>query len=65
MSLLKVSNLQKKYKARTVVHDVSFDVGSGEASACSAPRRGQDHLFYMIVGLVPPTAARSPSTTRF
>jgi lipopolysaccharide export system ATP-binding protein len=30
MSLLKVSGLKKRYKARTVVHDVGFEVGSGE-----------------------------------
>ena len=32
MSLLKVAGLQKRYKARTVVHDVGFEVGSGAVS---------------------------------
>ena len=53
MSLLKVSNLQKKYKARTVVHDVSFDVGSGEVVGLLGPNgAGKTTSFYMIVGLV-------------
>ncbi len=29
-SLLAANNLKKRYKARTVVHDVSFEVASGE-----------------------------------
>jgi len=53
MSLLKVSNLQKKYKARTVVHDVSFGVGSGEVVGLLGPNgAGKTTCFYMIVGLV-------------
>ena len=30
MSLLRVENLRKRYKSRTVVQDVSLDVTSGE-----------------------------------
>ncbi len=53
MSLLKVSNLRKTYKARTVVHDVSFDVGSGEVVGLLGPNgAGKTTCFYMIVGLV-------------
>ncbi len=53
MSLLKVSNLRKKYKARTVVHDVSFEVGSGEVVGLLGPNgAGKTTCFYMIVGLV-------------
>ncbi len=53
MSLLKVSNLRKSYKARTVVHDVSFDVGSGEVVGLLGPNgAGKTTCFYMIVGLV-------------
>ena len=53
MSLLKVNNLRKKYKARTVVHDVSFDVGSGEVVGLLGPNgAGKTTCFYMIVGLV-------------
>ena len=57
MSLLKVNNLRKKYKARTVVHDVSFDVGSGEVVGLLGPNgAGKTTCFYMIVGLVPADA---------
>ena len=53
MSLLKVSNLRKKYKARTVVLDVSFNVGSGEVVGLLGPNgAGKTTCFYMIVGLV-------------
>jgi len=53
MSLLKVSNLQKRYKSRTVVHDVSFEVGSGEVMGLLGPNgAGKTTCFYMIVGLV-------------
>ncbi|WP_018608429.1 LPS export ABC transporter ATP-binding protein [Uliginosibacterium gangwonense] len=53
MSLLRVSNLKKRYKARTVVHDVSFQVGSGEVVGLLGPNgAGKTTCFYMIVGLV-------------
>jgi lipopolysaccharide export system ATP-binding protein len=53
MSLLKVTGLQKRYKARTVVHDVGFDVGSGEVVGLLGPNgAGKTTCFYMIVGLV-------------
>ena len=55
MSLAKLSahNLKKRYKARTVVHDVSFDVGSGEVVGLLGPNgAGKTTCFYMIVGLV-------------
>ncbi|MCK9259889.1 MAG: LPS export ABC transporter ATP-binding protein [Azoarcus sp.] len=53
MSLLKVTGLQKRYKARTVVHDVSFEVGSGEVVGLLGPNgAGKTTCFYMIVGLV-------------
>ncbi|GHT87235.1 ABC transporter ATP-binding protein [Betaproteobacteria bacterium] len=53
MSLLKVVNLNKRYKARTVVHDVSFEVGSGEVVGLLGPNgAGKTTCFYMIVGLV-------------
>ncbi|KAF7600818.1 MAG: LPS export ABC transporter ATP-binding protein [Candidatus Dactylopiibacterium carminicum] len=53
MSLLRVSNLQKRYKSRTVVHDVSFEVGSGEVVGLLGPNgAGKTTCFYMIVGLV-------------
>ncbi|THF62201.1 LPS export ABC transporter ATP-binding protein [Pseudothauera rhizosphaerae] len=53
MSLLKVEGLQKRYKARTVVHDVGFAVGSGEVVGLLGPNgAGKTTCFYMIVGLV-------------
>lgn len=53
MSLLKVTGLQKRYKSRTVVHDVSFDIGSGEVVGLLGPNgAGKTTCFYMIVGLV-------------
>jgi lipopolysaccharide export system ATP-binding protein len=53
MSLLTVSGLNKRYKSRTVVHDVSFDVGAGEVVGLLGPNgAGKTTCFYMIVGLV-------------
>ena len=53
MTLLKVAGLQKRYKARTVVHDVGFEVGSGEVVGLLGPNgAGKTTCFYMIVGLV-------------
>ncbi len=46
-------NLKKRYKARTVVEDVSFDVKSGEVVGLLGPNgAGKTTCFYMIVGLV-------------
>jgi lipopolysaccharide export system ATP-binding protein len=53
MSLLKVAGLHKRYKTRTVVHDVGFEVGSGEVVGLLGPNgAGKTTCFYMIVGLV-------------
>ncbi|MCB1909321.1 MAG: LPS export ABC transporter ATP-binding protein [Rhodocyclaceae bacterium] len=53
MSLLRVTGLRKKYKSRTVVHDVGFAVGSGEVVGLLGPNgAGKTTCFYMIVGLV-------------
>ena len=53
MSLLKVSGLRKRYKSRTVVHEVGFEVGSGEVVGLLGPNgAGKTTCFYMIVGLV-------------
>jgi lipopolysaccharide export system ATP-binding protein len=52
-SLLRAANLNKRYKARTVVHDVSFEVKSGEVVGLLGPNgAGKTTCFYMIVGLV-------------
>ena len=53
MSELRAARLQKRYKARTVVHDVSLDVASGEVVGLLGPNgAGKTTCFYMIVGLV-------------
>jgi lipopolysaccharide export system ATP-binding protein len=53
MSRLQASALKKRYKARTVVHDVSLEVNSGEIVGLLGPNgAGKTTCFYMIVGLV-------------
>jgi lipopolysaccharide export system ATP-binding protein len=53
MSQLSVARLEKRYKSRTVVHDVSLDVASGEVVGLLGPNgAGKTTCFYMIVGLV-------------
>jgi lipopolysaccharide export system ATP-binding protein len=53
-STLSAHNLKKRYKARTVVEDVSFEVKSGEVVGLLGPNgAGKTTCFYMIVGLVP------------
>ena len=50
---LSANNLKKRYKARTVVEDVSFEVKSGEVVGLLGPNgAGKTTCFYMIVGLV-------------
>lgn len=54
MSKLSASNLNKRYKSRTVVHDVSFFLDSGEVVGLLGPNgAGKTTCFYMVVGLVP------------
>ena len=53
MSQLTAAHLRKRYKARTVVHDVSLEVASGEVVGLLGPNgAGKTTCFYMIVGLV-------------
>jgi lipopolysaccharide export system ATP-binding protein len=53
-SELRVEHLQKRYKARTVVHDISMSVSSGEVVGLLGPNgAGKTTSFYMMVGLVP------------
>ena len=54
MSQLSAAHLRKRYKTRTVVHDVSLEVASGEVVGLLGPNgAGKTTCFYMIVGLVP------------
>ncbi|MBP8297148.1 MAG: LPS export ABC transporter ATP-binding protein [Burkholderiales bacterium] len=53
LSKLTATRLKKRYKARTVVHDVSLEVTSGEVVGLLGPNgAGKTTCFYMIVGLV-------------
>lgn len=53
--ILKAENLIKKYRQRTVVNDVSFQVGQGEIVGLLGPNgAGKTTSFYMIVGLIKP-----------
>ncbi|MDR2625223.1 MAG: LPS export ABC transporter ATP-binding protein [Zoogloeaceae bacterium] len=52
-STLTARNLQKRYKSRAVVSDVSFTVQSGEVVGLLGPNgAGKTTCFYMIVGLI-------------
>jgi len=52
-SKLTTHNLRKRYKKRTVVQDVSLEVGSGEVVGLLGPNgAGKTTCFYMVVGLV-------------
>ncbi|MDR0528419.1 MAG: LPS export ABC transporter ATP-binding protein [Zoogloeaceae bacterium] len=52
-SVLSARNLQKRYKSRQVVADVSFSVESGEVVGLLGPNgAGKTTCFYMIVGLI-------------
>ncbi len=53
MSTLSVHNLHKKFRARTVVKDVSLHVDGGEVVGLLGPNgAGKTTCFYMIVGLI-------------
>jgi lipopolysaccharide export system ATP-binding protein len=51
--VLKAVGLKKRYRARTVVKDVSLEVNSGEVIGLLGPNgAGKTTCFYMMVGLV-------------
>ncbi|KUE79579.1 LPS export ABC transporter ATP-binding protein [Aeromonas schubertii] len=53
MAVLKAVGLQKSYKSRMVVSDVSLEVGTGQIVGLLGPNgAGKTTSFYMIVGLV-------------
>lgn len=54
MSVLSAAGLNKRYKTRQVVGDVSLEIHSGEVVGLLGPNgAGKTTCFYMIVGLVP------------
>ena len=54
--MLKAQNLNKKYRKKTVVHDVSIEVERGEIIGLLGPNgAGKTTTFYMIVGITPCT----------
>jgi lipopolysaccharide export system ATP-binding protein len=57
MSVLSAQHLQKSYKARRVVQDLSLEVRAGEVVGLLGPNgAGKTTAFYLIVGLVSPDA---------
>src|SRR3546814_19732570 len=53
------TGLRKTYGKRTVVHDVSLSVDSGEVVGLLGPNgAGKTTSFYMIVGIVPTDSGR-------
>jgi len=56
---LRTENLVKKYRNRTVVKDVSFEVEQGEIAGLLGPNgAGKTTSFYMIVGLIKPNEGK-------
>jgi lipopolysaccharide export system ATP-binding protein len=54
MSLLVAHSLQKSYRSRVVVRDLSLDINTGEVVGLLGPNgAGKTTAFYMMVGLVP------------
>jgi lipopolysaccharide export system ATP-binding protein len=54
MSRLSAQHLNKQYKGRSVVDDVSLEIRSGEIVGLLGPNgAGKTTCFYMMVGLVP------------
>lgn len=53
MNQLKAEHLQKSFKKRKVVNDVSIEVSSGEVVGLLGPNgAGKTTAFYMVVGLI-------------
>jgi lipopolysaccharide export system ATP-binding protein len=54
MTVLRASGLEKSYKSRKVVRNLSVEVANGEVVGLLGPNgAGKTTAFYMIVGLVP------------
>lgn len=55
MSLLKIENISKTFKKRTVVNGANFDIESGQVVGLLGPNgAGKTTSFYMVVGLIKP-----------
>jgi lipopolysaccharide export system ATP-binding protein len=55
MTQLSARSLQKSYRSRQVVRDLSLEINTGEVVGLLGPNgAGKTTAFYMIVGLVPP-----------
>jgi len=59
MSSLRALHLQKSFRKRKVVSDLSLEISSGEVVGLLGPNgAGKTTAFYMIVGLIPCDAGR-------
>jgi lipopolysaccharide export system ATP-binding protein len=59
VSILRAESLVKRYKKRTVVKEVSFEVKQGEIVGLLGPNgAGKTTSFYMIVGLIKPNEGK-------
>ncbi len=57
--ILRTENIVKKYRRRTVVNQVSVEVGQGEIVGLLGPNgAGKTTSFYMIVGLIKPLSGK-------
>jgi lipopolysaccharide export system ATP-binding protein len=57
--VLRAEGLSKRFKSRTVVHDVSLEVAASEIVGLLGPNgAGKTTCFYMIVGLIPADRGR-------
>jgi lipopolysaccharide export system ATP-binding protein len=57
--ILRAENIVKKYRKRTVVKEVSFEVNQGEIVGLLGPNgAGKTTSFYMIVGLIQPFSGK-------
>ena len=57
--ILRAENIVKKYRKRTVVKVVSFEVNQGEIVGLLGPNgAGKTTSFYMIVGLIQPFSGK-------
>ena len=56
---LRADNIVKRYRSRTVVKGVSFEVSQGEIVGLLGPNgAGKTTSFYMVVGLIKPNEGK-------